>query len=248
LPRRLLGALIGSLALVQVQLPASAAVDPDALVQAADRVRFPNEGFQVDVTIKTIERDGGEDHHGYRIVSKGPARTLVMTTSPASEKGQILLMRDQDLWVFMPKVSQPIRLPLSQKRTGQVSNGDLARANFSGDYKAKLLKTERIGGKRYHVLELIAARRGVTYHRVLYWVSASNSWPHKAEFYSVSKRLLKRAHYENFKELGGAIRPTRIVMEDTLKSGQRSIMEYGRMKMRNLPDKVFTKQYLKKLK
>ena len=37
-------------------------------------------------------------------------------------------------------------------------------------------------------------------------------------------------------------------MEDALKKGERSTMEYGGMKKRQLADKVFTKQYLKKLK
>ena len=43
-----------------------------------------------------------------------------------------MLMRGNDLWVFLPSVSQPVRLSLSQRLTGQVANGDLARANFSG--------------------------------------------------------------------------------------------------------------------
>jgi len=41
---------------------------------------------------------------------------------------------------------QPIRLSLSQRLTGQVANGDLARANFAGDYTPKILRTETIGG------------------------------------------------------------------------------------------------------
>ncbi|PTR15591.1 MULTISPECIES: outer membrane lipoprotein-sorting protein [unclassified Nitrosospira] len=59
-----------------------------------------------------------------------------MTTAPASERGQILLMKGRDLWIFVPDVFQPVRLSLSQQPTGQVTNGDLARANFTGNYTA----------------------------------------------------------------------------------------------------------------
>jgi hypothetical protein len=36
-------------------------------------------------------------------------------------------------------------------------------------------------------------------------------------------------------------------MEDALKSGEKSVLEYSEMKLRDLPDKIFTKDYLKKL-
>lgn len=217
------------------------------ILEKADQIRFPNHGFQVDVTVTTLAPERAPDVRKYRILSKGNDRTLVLTTAPPVDRGQIMLMRDRDLWIFMPSVSQPIRLPLSQRLTGQVANGDLARANFTGDYDARLLRTETIAGEDYNVLELTAARRGVTYRRVVYWVNQRNYRPYKAEFYTVSGRLLKRAYYRKFEELGGAIRPTQLVLEDTLRAGERSVMEYIDMRQRDLPDKVFTKFYLKKL-
>ena len=45
----------------------------------------------------------------------------------------------------------------------------------------------------------------------------------------------------------GRQRPTRLIMEDAMRSGEQSVLEYGNMKLRDLPDKVFTKDYLKKL-
>jgi hypothetical protein len=47
--------------------------------------------------------------------------------------------------------------------------------------------------------------------------------------------------------MAGKLRPTRLVMEDALKSGEQSVLEYQGMKLRDLPDKIFTKDYLKKL-
>jgi len=223
--------------------------DPVAreMLTRADRIRFPDEGFQVDVTITTTEADVAEDVRAYRILSKGNSQTLVQTTAPVVDRGQILLMRDRDLWAFLPNLSQPIRLPLSQKLTGQVANGDLARANFVGDYEPRLLRTEKIDGVSYHVLQLDAVDSGVTYRQVLFWVNAKNSWPYKAEFYALSGRLLKTGLYQDFRALGGETRPTRLVIEDALRRGRRSVLEYRDMVMRDLPDKVFTKDYLKRL-
>ncbi|MFA7667480.1 MAG: outer membrane lipoprotein-sorting protein, partial [Burkholderiaceae bacterium] len=183
----------------------------------------------------------------YRILSKGNANTIIQTLEPSVERGQNMLMRGRELWVYMPTVSQPVRLSLSQRLTGQVANGDLARANFAGDYTPKLLRTEPIDGHDHHVLELVAAERGITYPKVLYWVRADNGHPHKAEFYALSGRLLKTCRYEEFKPLGGKLRPTRLVMTDALKAGDESVLEYSDLTSRRLPNRMFTKDYMKRL-
>jgi outer membrane lipoprotein-sorting protein len=229
--------------------PAQSPEDAQAksILEKADEIRFPKTGFQVDINVVTTQDGQPSEARKYRVLSKGNANTVVMVTEPASERGQIILMKDSDLWVFLPDVSQPVRLSLSQRLTGQVANGDLARANFSGDYNPRLLKSETIDGQNYHVLELTAAHRGVTYHRVLYWVNQANNRPFKAEFYSVSNRLLKTCRYENYQQMLGVARPTRLVMQDALRKGEQSVLEYGDMKTRDLPDRVFTKEYLRRL-
>lgn len=217
------------------------------MLEKSDQLRFPREGFQVEVSITNSAPGKEQDNRKYQILSKGNDNTVVITTEPASEKGQILLMKSRDLWVFLPNISQPVRLSLSQRLTGEVSNGDLARANFSGDYTPKLVRTETINGEAYQVLELSAVDRGVTYHRVLYWVRQSDARPHKAEFYSLSDRLIKTCRYGNYQKLAGQMRPTRLIMEDALHANEQSVLEYTNMKIRDLPDKIFTKEYLKKL-
>ena len=218
-----------------------------AIVQKADLVRFPAEGFEVGITISSSVPSGTNEARKYRVLSKGNENTVVMTIEPASERGQIMLMKGHDLWIFLPSVSQPVRLPLSQRLTGAVANGDLARANFAGDYRPQLLGTEKVDGETMYVLELIAVDRSVTYHRVRYWVRQSNHWPQKAEFYSLSDRLLKTCLYQKFERQAGRVRPTRLVMHDALRQDEESVLEYADMKLRDLPDKIFTKDYLKRL-
>jgi outer membrane lipoprotein-sorting protein len=233
------------------QQQTAAPVEDDAaarsILEKADEIRFPRGGFQVDIAITTSKDGEASEARRYRVLSKGNENTVVMIIEPASERGQIMLMKNRDLWIFLPEVSQPVRLSLAQRVTGQVANGDLARANFAGDYVPKIVRTDTIAGVPYFVLELTAVDRGVTYHRVLYWVKQANNFPHKAEFYSLSNRLLKTCTYENPQRMLGVLRPSRLVMEDALRKGERSVLEYGDMKTRDLPDRVFTKEYLRRL-
>jgi outer membrane lipoprotein-sorting protein len=226
---------------------AAGADDAQAIVEKADRVRFPREDFEIDVRIRSDAVGQAVQERQYRILSKGVEQTLVSTLEPAADRGHTMLLKGRDLWIFMPSISQPIRLPLAQRLTGQVAYGDLARANFTEDYSATLVRTEPVSGKDHYVLELTAVDGGVTYHRVVYWVEKGTYRPHKAEFYTLSGRRLKTCRYEDFKPIGGEVRPTRLVLEDALRGEERSVLEYSNLQVRELPEKYFTKDYLKKL-
>ncbi|PWV60681.1 outer membrane lipoprotein-sorting protein [Plasticicumulans acidivorans] len=223
-------------------------IEAMAMLEAADRVRFPDESFELNVTITSTSADQPTEEREYQVLSKGNENTLVISTAPASERGQILLMRGRDLWVYTPRLSQPVRLPLSQRLTGQVANGDLARANFSGDYNARTLREETIDKKRLVVLELIGIDGGVTYNRVLYWIEKDTQRPFKAEFYALSGRLLKTAFYRGYKMINGVMRPTELLMRDALKKDDQSVLVYSAIKPRELANKLFNKDYLKRIK
>lgn len=230
--------------------PTAGAADDDvakAIVEKADRIRFPQSGYQVNVRITTTASGRETDVRDYEIFSKGNDRTIIRTLTPAADKGQALLMRDRDLWFYSPSISQPIRLSVAQKLTGQVANGDLARANFSGDYASILVRTETVDGELYNLLELKAVDRSVTYDKIMYWVNKNNDRPYKAEFYALSGRLLKVCRYQNYKETAGGIRPTRLIMEDALIDGSKSVLEYNDLRVKDFPDKIFAKDYMKRL-
>jgi outer membrane lipoprotein-sorting protein len=236
-------------ALLACAAPPAVLAQPSAqeILLRADEVRFPHEGVEVAVQVRTFDQGRPTEHRSYKILSKGNENTLVLTLEPAADRGQILLMKGHDLWLYLPRVSQPVRLSMAQRLTGQVANGDIARANFSGDYNPKLVGTETAGNERLYVLDLTAVDRRVTYHRVRYWVRQQDFRPYKAEFYSISNRLLKTCRYEQFRTLGGRVRPSRLVLADAVNKGVESTMDYSDMKLRQIPDQVFTKEYLRRL-
>ncbi|MBP6760504.1 MAG: outer membrane lipoprotein-sorting protein, partial [Thauera sp.] len=193
-PRRRFLALLASALLLpnwaQAQdVDATPAQEPTADAEAmqilirADEIRFPRDSFQAEIAVRNLSAGGENDERKFRVLSRGNESTIVLSTEPASERGQALLMRGRDLWIFMPSVSQPVRLSLAQRLTGQVANGDLARANLAGDYIPTIIGREEFDGQATIVLSLSAADRGVTYSNVKYWVAEKDNRPLKAEFY-----------------------------------------------------------------
>src|SRR5437588_8014955 len=245
--RRLLLAATAGASLSMPSVSAQVGLSAQDILRRADEVRFPQEGFEVLVNIRTAQDGRTREERLFKVLSKGNANTVVLTVEPASERGQVLLMRGHDLWLFLPRVSQPVRLSLAQRLVGQVSNGDIARANFAGDYAPRLVGTEKAGNDELYVLDLTALERTVTYPRVRYWVRQADFRPYKAEFYSLSDRLLKTCRYEEFKPLGGKARPTKLVMADALNKGEESTLEYSSMKLRELPDQIFNKESIRRL-
>lgn len=225
-----------------------AGLSADEIVAKADEIRSPQLDYTADVSVTSVNPDGGKKTAGYEVLVKGREKTIIKTLSPEVEKGRTLLMLGKDLWAFLPDVSKPIRISLQQRLIGEVANGDIARANFSGDYSAEMIKTELIAGKKHFVLELKAKSDDVTYNRVVYRVRADNFQPYNAEFYAISGRLIKTCSYEAYKDLAGKKRPSLLVLNDPLVKGKMSTIEYSNMKVKELPEKFFTKDYMKKLK
>ena len=231
-------------------LPVICMADPSAeeILEKADEVRSPQLDYKVFVNITSIKPGRDPRMTKYEVLIKGRDKTLIKTLYPHVDRGTSTLMINYDLWVFLQTISKPLRISLQQRLIGEVSNGDIARANFSGDYNPKILRIENIDEKEYYVLELFAKNERVTYHRVILWVQKDNFHPFKAEFYAVSGRILKTCSYENYRRVLGKLRPTRLVLDDPLVKGQKSILEYQDMTSTDLPEKYFTKNYLKKLK
>jgi outer membrane lipoprotein-sorting protein len=242
-------ALLLSLALIPsaARAQANAEVKAKELIEKVDEVRFPKGGFETEVRIVSTKPGDEKEERLYKVLARGADNSIVQVLEPAADKGQSILMKGRELWLYVPDVSQPIRLTLSQRLTGQVANGDLARANFSADYEAAFVKTEMVESVDHAILELTAKEKSVAYAKVMLWVNPKNGHPHKAEFYSVSGRLLKTVQYQNFKTLLGRLRPTRLVLTDAVKKGEESTLEYNTMKNRELPDKMFTKENLRRL-
>jgi outer membrane lipoprotein-sorting protein len=221
--------------------------DMDALLRKVDDIRIPRASFSVEVTIQTETSRGKSYLNRYEVLMNEKRDTLVRATHPPNDKGQSMLMKGQDFWVYLPTVDQPVRLTLSQRLIGQVSNGDIARMSFSEDYKATLLRTEPSDQGETAVLELTALGDWVTYKKVILSVSMPEARPLKAEFYAESEMLLKTCEFTEYELLAGAVRPRQLIFHDAVKKGERSVLTYANMQVRVFRSKYFAKEYMQKL-
>src|SRR5664280_3505528 len=215
-----------------------AGINAEALLKQSDTYRNGWPSFVTHVKITHYESKKADEEKLYEVSQKGTEKTYVEFLSPR-EKGQHLLMLGDDMWVYLPDTSRPVRITPLERLNGDASNGDVARTNYAIDYSPVYVRTEKVGAEDCHVLELTAKRKGSTYHRILYWVRVSDARPVKAEFYLTSGKHIKSATFDEYAEFDGKQLLRRFTLYDEIRHNSHSILEYTGTVPRALPDKLF---------
>lgn len=231
-----------------LSLAASSQADQAAeIVRDADLARRPAESFVWKITITSYEAKKSPTVDGFEVFVKGTGRSFIKFMAPPRSVGRSLLALDRDLWIYLPDAGKPVRIPFSNRLVGQVANGDIARTDYAGDYNTTLIGEESVGGVVCHLLDLRAKTKEVTYSAIKYWVSKERRLPVKAEFYAGTGTLLKSGLFDNYKEIAGHLLVTRLTLVDAIRKDKKSILDYGEISIRDLPDKYFNKNYMKTL-
>ena len=215
-----------------------ATVDAEALLKRSDIYRNGWPSYVLRVKITNYESGKADEEKLYEVSQKGPDKTYVEFMSPR-DKGRHMLMLADDMWIYLPDTSRPVRITPLERLTGDASSGDVARTNYAADYAPVYMRSEKVNGDECHVLELTARRKGSTYQRVLYWLRAADARPVKAEFYLTSGKHIKSASFDEYVTVNGKSQLRRMTLSDEIRHNSHSVLEYSGIAPRELPDKLF---------
>lgn len=212
------------------------AVTPDQIIAKADSIRNPSDSFAMEVEI-----DDGERISLFDVSLMGNDKTLIKTILPKRDKGRNMLMLDEQMWVYIPNLKRAVRISLGQKLTGQAANGDISRMRWSGDYSAKIISESKMSWK----LHLKATKKGLTYDQLNVEVAKSNFHPLKAEYLTVTGKILKVATFQKYKKVLGKIRPTEIKIEDHASGSSVTYIRIKKMENKKFRSSLFNRRNLK---
>ena len=99
------------------------------ILAKVDQYRAPLDSFSIDVELTAYTPHDKPEASKFRVYGKGSDRSVVEFVAPATEKGKVMLMLRDALWIYMPSASRPIRISPLQRLMGQASNGDVAEAS-----------------------------------------------------------------------------------------------------------------------
>ena len=111
-----------------------AAPDAEALLKRSDVYRNGWPSYVLRVKITNYESGKADEEKLYEVSQKGTEKTYVEFMSPR-EKGQHLLMLSDDMWVYLPDTSRPVRITPLERLNGDASNGVMRTGRLvSGRY------------------------------------------------------------------------------------------------------------------
>ena len=221
------------------------AVDGTALLQQVDRKLEP-ESYEMVRKLVNIEPDGTRKEFVLYSVKKGKDRIAALFLDPASERDRATLRLGENMWLYIPNVGKPVRITSLQSVTGGIfNNADILALEFSVEYGVERVDEDAAT----YTLALKARSADVAYDRLTMKVDRKTTLPLVIECYAASGLLIKTLTYKDIKDFGGGIRrPATLETESPLHKGYKSLMLYGSIKARKVPDEAFTLEYLPRLR
>lgn len=177
-------------------------------------------------------------YYGMEFFRKGEKMRMEFT-EPAVEKGRRMLNDESNLWMYMPRTSKVMKLPLKQAFMGSdASNRDLMRMAFEKDYEIIDIKE---GDEGQLILELKAKDLSVSYHKMIVSFDTRRKVPLRQQMFSISDKLIKTMEYTYEEQADGSFSCTAVLIRDELLRNSLTKMYYNQSKRKNdKPDVFFT--------
>jgi outer membrane lipoprotein-sorting protein len=186
-----------------------------------------------------------------RSYSVGDKKSFTEYLSPPREQGTKMLKLEDQLWIYSPSTDRTIQISGHMLRQS-VMGSDLSYEDMMDDrkltetYKAEVIDSEEIDGRKAWVLELTATVDDVAYASRKLWVDAERFVPLREDLFARSGQLLKRSVMSDVVQIEGRWFPKSILYKDMLKQGDGTEFKIiGIQFNQDIPEHIFSKASLK---
>jgi predicted Fe-Mo cluster-binding NifX family protein/outer membrane lipoprotein-sorting protein len=226
-----------------ITVPVPPAEGDDILAQV-DRNLAPA-SYEMYRKLVNEEPDGRKKEFILFTVKKGRDKMAGLFISPASDKGRATLRLGDNMWLYIPNVGKPVRITSLQSVVGGVfNNSDILQLDYTEEYSVSRVEDH----EKESLLYLKAKTRNVAYDQLRMWVDKENILPTKIECLTEASMLIKTLYFKDIKDFGGGIvRPAVMETDSPLYKGYRSYMIYAKIEAREIPDEVFTVNFMSRI-
>jgi outer membrane lipoprotein-sorting protein len=206
------------------------------LLKTVDKSLYPAVYKSV-ITMTTVRAGRNPLSNTFEVLSKGADKSLMKITAPARDTGKKILKNGDNLWMFMPDISRPIRLSANQSFMGSTfSNEDLASSGWEDNYTAEITKQK----DTLILLTLKAKKNDVAYARIDMWLDDTTKIPTEMTYYGLSGKAIKKMYMSNIQKIAGIMRPIDMKMDDLIEEGSYTQVKLESMEaLESLPEYTF---------
>ena len=203
----------------------------------------------------TIQRPGWSRSITMKSWTLGTEYSLIYISSPAKEKGQVFLKRQNEMWNWVPSIDRMIKIPPSMMMQSWMgsdfTNDDLVKeSSLVKDYSHRLIGEDKVDGYDCHKIELIPHEDApVVWGKIFMWVSKEDLLWLKAEFFDEDEFLVNTQILTDIKKMDDRIIPTRLEMIPAGKEGHQTIMIFDDIDFEvPLKESFFSIQNMKRIR
>lgn len=188
------------------------------------------------IRMEVYKNDKLLKYYGMELYRQGEKMRMEFN-EPAVEKGRRILNDESNLWMYMPRTSKVMKLPLKQAFMGSdASNRDLMRMAYKSDYDIISIQSEE---ENFVRIELKAKDLSISYSKMIVSFDIQRRVPVKQEMYSVSDKLIKTMEFEYKKQPDGSYACEYMMIRDELMKNSLTKMYYKDTRKKNQKPAVF---------
>lgn len=188
--------------------------------------------------------------------SMGTEYYIIYIMSPAREKGQVFLKRENNMWNWIPSIGRMIKIPPSMMMSswmGSDFNNDelMKESSLVKDYTHQLDGEETIDDYDcYKIVLTPLPSAPVVWGKVILWISKEKSFTLKSEFYDEDGKLVNIQTASKVKTFGDRELPSYMEMIPVNKEGHKTILtiESAEYNVKDINEKMFSQQMMKRIR
>lgn len=222
----------------------------EEIIKDADE-KFRGKSSYTEMTINIIRPKWSKEMK-MKAWSKDTKYSVSVVISPAKEKGIVFLMRDKEVWNYLPTIDRIIKFPPSmmlQNWMGtDLTNDDLVKqSSMITDYNKKIISEEEKEGYTCWKIELTPKENAaVVWGKIIIWVDKMEYMQMQTDFYDEDGFLVNQMIASDVKTFSGKKLPSKLKIVPLEKPGQSTVITYKKWEFDiSIPARYFTTNYMK---
>ena len=223
------------------------------IIKKADD-KFRGETSYAELTINIIRPKWSKEMK-MKTWSKGSDYSVSVVTSPAKEKGVVFLMRDKEVWNYLPTINRTIKFPPSMMMQNwmgtDLTNDDLVKmSSMVNDYNQKIIGEEYKEGLNCWKIELTPKPDvAVVWGKIIIWIDKMDFMQMQVDYYDEDGFLINQMIASDVKSFSGKKLPSKLRIIPIEKKGQETSITYNKWEFDiAIKDQFFTKNYMKRIR
>jgi outer membrane lipoprotein-sorting protein len=180
-----------------------------------------------------ISNDDGKHDLSMKVWSAGGTDVLLRIIAPLAEANTAVLKRGNDIWYYLPKTNRTVKVPSAMTMNSWMGS----------DFSIDDLVGESFLTRDYSVVDSFRGDRNgvavdeytltpkpdaiVVWGRIVLQVRQDNRMPAWQGYYDEDGKLVKEMTFSDYRNMGGRLIPTNLLMHPTNKPGEQTIIVYN---------------------